>query len=79
MNVGKIIKVMSIILFFVSMIVLMYICTLIWSKVNYENVILYFVGYTIGAILISFINTILLYGFGDLIDTNNQMLKKTKK
>lgn len=79
MNVGKIIKVLSIILFFITMIVLMYLCTKIWENLKYDNILLYFGVYTIGAIFVSGIVSILMYGFGDLIDTNKQILKKMRK
>lgn len=79
MNVGKIIKVLSIILFFITMIVLMYLCTKIWENLKFDNVLLYFGVYTIVAIFVSGIVSILMYGFGDLIDTNKQILKKMRK
>lgn len=79
MNVGKIIKVLSIILFFITMIVLMYLCTKIWENLKYDNILLYFGVYTVAAIFVSGIVSILMYGFGDLIDTNKQILKKLRK
>lgn len=79
MNIGKIIKIVSICLLFINVIFLMYLSTIIWDAINYDNGILFFTIYSIISFIIAFIITILLYGFGDLIDTNRQILNKLKK
>lgn len=78
MNVGKVIKIISIILFFVFTISTMLICTFIYKEIDYDNSSIYLFITIVASLIVSFILSLLIYGFGDLIDTNRQILKKLK-
>lgn len=74
-NVGKIIKVLSIILGFALFILILFIGAQIWNKTNlYDDASSFMLIVGVSGFIISIIFTILFYGFGSLIDSNNQIL-----
>ncbi len=79
MNVGKIIKVVAVILFFIIIATCLYTGAIIWKSIEYDNSIVFFIAIIIGSVVSAFLGSILLYGYGDLIDTNKQILKELKK
>lgn len=79
MNVGKIIKVIAILMFFIIIAVWLYTGAMIWNSIDYDNPTMFFTIMIVGSIVSAFLGSILLYGYGDLIDTNKQILKELKK
>ena len=79
MNVGKIIKVIAVILFFIIIATCLYTGAIIWKSIDYDNSIVFFITLIIGSIVSAFLGSIFLYGYGDLIDTNRQILEKVSK
>lgn len=79
MNVGKIIKVIAVILFFIIIATCLYTGAMIWKSIDYDNSIVFFITLIIGSIVSAFLGSVLLYGYGELIDTNKQILKELKK
>lgn len=79
MNVGKIIKVVAILLFFIIIAVWLYTGAIIWKSIDYDNSVVFFIALIIGSIVSAFLGSVLLYGYGELIDTNKQILEKVSK
>lgn len=79
MNVGKIIKVIAVLLFFIIIAAWLYTGAMIWNSIDYDNPTIFFATMIIGSIVSAFLGSILLYGYGDLIDTNRQILEKVSK
>ncbi len=79
MNVGKIIKVIAVILFFIIIATCLYTGAIIWKSIEYDNSIVFFITLIIGSVVSAFLGSVLLYGYGDLIDTNKQILEKVSK
>ena len=78
-NIGKVIKVFSIIFSFLLFIGILISAAYFWNNTHiYYNVNLYIIVGTMG-LLTSFTIFLLLYGFGSLIDTNYQILKQLEK
>ena len=78
-NVGKLIKIIAVILGFVLMLGYMYGGAILWRFIDYENSILFFAVWCISGLVIVSLICILIYGFGVLIDSNNEILDLLKK
>ena len=78
MNAGKIIKFISIVFFFLISIGLIIAGNYFIQMVEGNRSII-LIALIIGSIIVSTLITIFAYGFGDLVDTNNQILKELKK
>lgn len=78
MNAGKIIKFISIVFFFLISIGLI-IAGNYFIQMAEGNRSIILIALIIGSIIVSTLITIFAYGFGDLVDTNNQILKELKK
>lgn len=79
MNVGKIIKVIAVIFFFIIIAIWLYTGAIIWKSIDYDNSVVFFIVLIIGSVVSAFLGSILLYGYGDLIDTNKQILERVSK
>ena len=77
MNAGKIIKFISIVFFFLISIGLI-IAGNYFIQMAEGNRSIILIALIIGSIIVSTLITIFAYGFGDLVDTNNQILKELK-
>lgn len=79
MNIGKVIKIIAYMLFFINIALIMVTETIIWKITNLSDPTIYLIASGIISIIVALIISILIYGFGDLVDTNNQILKELKK
>lgn len=75
MNAGKIIKFISIVFFFLISIGLI-IAGNYFIQMTEGNRSIILIALIIGSIIVSTLITIFAYGFGDLVDTNRQILKR---
>ena len=75
MNAGKIIKFISIVFFFLISIGLI-IAGNYFIQMAEGNRSIILIALIIGSIIVSTLITIFAYGFGDLVDTNRQILKR---
>jgi len=78
-NVGKLIKIIAIVFGFLLILGLMYCGAMVWNSIDYENSLLFFVVWSCGCALVVFLISVLIYGFGVLIDSNNEILDLLKK
>ena len=80
LNSGKIIKVIAIIWGFILFISILLGGSYIWNQTpNNDDAGIFILILSGGGLVISFITSLLLYGFGSLIDSNNQILHLLKK
>ena len=78
-NVGKLIKILSILLFFVVLILSWFIGVIILNEIPKDITTSYIVLYYLVDSIVLFVGFLILYGFGALIDTNYMILNKLKK
>lgn len=78
-NVGKLIKIVSIVLFLVILILSLFGGVIILNSIPSDINTAYIILYYIVDFIVIFVLFLLFYGFGALIDTNYEILKRLKK
>ena len=78
-NVGKLIKIVSIVLFLVILILSLFGGVIVLNSIPSDINTAYIILYYIVDFIVIFVLFLLFYGFGALIDTNYEILKRLKK
>jgi len=78
-NVGKLIKIVSIVLFLVVLVISWFVGIIVLNEIPKDITIAYIVLYYLIDFIVLFVGFLIFYGFGALIDTNYMILNKLKK
>lgn len=78
-NVGRLIKIVSIVLFLVILILSLFGGVIVLNSIPSDINTAYIILYYIVDFIVIFVLFLLFYGFGALIDTNYEILKRLKK
>ena len=78
-NVGKLIKIVSIVLFLVVLVISWFLGIIILNDIPSDITTAYIVLYYLLDFIVLFVLFLLFYGFGVLIDTNVNILNTLKK
>ena len=78
-NVGRLIKDLSVFLGVLLLIGFLFVGAYLYKNVpNFDDIKIFVICFGIGGLFSAFLTTLILYGFGALIDTNNQILNILK-
>lgn len=78
-NVGKLIKIVSIVLFLVVLVISWFVGIIVLNEIPKDITIAYIILYYLIDFIVLFVGFLIFYGFGALIDTNYEILKRLKK